>query len=135
MNLPVTTFFAGLSGLLMLTLAARVILLRRSAGIGWGDGGNRALTQRIRAFGNAAEYTPIGLILLGLLEAGGSLPQGLLATLGALFLAGRVVHGAAFSFAGAPMRPRVLGTALTLIALGLLSLLALWAAFQGQTGP
>ena len=124
MPLDITAFFAAIHGLFFLLLSARVILQRRSAGIAWGDGDDREMKRRIRAQANAAEYMPIGLILLGLLEIQGLQSWALLG-LGALFLAGRLIHGWAFSFAGAPMGLRVLGTALTLTGLGLLSLAAL----------
>ncbi len=127
MSLPVTTFIAGLLGLLILTLAARIILARRSVGAAFGDGGDRELKRRIRALGNCAEYVPIGVILLGLLELQGAAGWWLW-LLGGVFLAGRFTHGVAFAFAGAPMNLRVFGMVLTLIALGVLSAFALVVA-------
>ncbi|MDJ0638982.1 MAG: MAPEG family protein [Paracoccaceae bacterium] len=127
MSLPVTTLIAGLLGLLTLLLAARVILRRRSVGAAFGDGGDRELKRRIRALGNCAEYAPIGLILLGLLELRGTAGWWLWLW-GGVLLVGRVIHGIAFSFAGAPMNLRVFGMVLTLIALGVLSASALGVA-------
>lgn len=124
MALPVTTLYAGLIGLLMITLAARVILLRRSAQIGWGDGGNQVLKRRIRAFGNCAQYAPFALLLLALIE-GNDAPTWILHGIGAALIAGRVVHGWSFSFAGGHMGARVTGMGLTFAAIGVAALVAL----------
>lgn len=124
MPLPVTTLYAGLISLLMLTLAVRVILLRRSAQIGWGDGGNRVLRRRMRAFGNCAEYAPFALLLLALIEGNGA-PAWMLHGIGILLIVGRVLHGWSFSFADGHMGARVAGMGLTLAAIGVAALVAL----------
>ena len=115
--LAITTLYAGLTGLWIITLAARIIALRRRELIAFGDGGNRDLRRRIRAMGNLTEYAPIALILLGLLELQG-LPSWSLHLIGLMFLAGRLIHGWAFSFADAPLGARSAGMVLTLIAVG-----------------
>lgn len=124
MPLSVTALYAALIGCLMLVLAARVILLRRSAKIGWGDGGNRVLKRRIRAFGNCAEYAPLGLVLLGLIELNGA-PDWALHLTGLLLVTGRAIHGWSFSFSDGHMGARVSGMGLTLAAIALASLTAL----------
>lgn len=124
MPLSVTALYAGLIGCLLLGLAARVILLRRKAQIGWGDGGNRALKQRIRAFGNCVEHAPFTLFLLALIELNGG-PVWALHAIGLLLVSGRVLHGWSFSFADGHLGARTGGMGLTLLALGLASLTAL----------
>lgn len=93
----VTPFYAGLLGLLYLLLAANVIRTRRAAGVNLGSGGDELLERRIRAHGNFAEYAPMGLVLIGVLELAGASPPMVLHGLGIALVAGRVLHGWALS--------------------------------------
>lgn len=120
MPLPVTALYAGLLGLWLLTLTARVILMRRGAQVSLGDGGDKLLQRRIRAHGNFTEYVPLCLLLLALLELQ-ELGALWLHIFGLMLLVGRLLHGYALGFTGhSPLR--VPGTVLTLFALGGLSL-------------
>ena len=56
----ITGLYVALGVLLVLMLAVRVSLRRRTARIGIGDGDDAELRKRIRAHGNAIEYLPIG---------------------------------------------------------------------------
>jgi uncharacterized membrane protein YecN with MAPEG domain len=67
----ITLFYAGLCALLVLFLAVRVAHWRFTHKIGLGDGGDRELLKRVRAHGNAVEYLPLCLILLGGMELNG----------------------------------------------------------------
>ncbi|MEM9049709.1 MAG: MAPEG family protein [Pseudomonadota bacterium] len=95
MALPVTAFFAGINALILCWLAFKVIRIRQT-GIGLGDGGNLTLQRLIRGHGNAAEYMPIGLIMLALAEGLGA-PFWAATLLGLLLTAGRLVHALHFS--------------------------------------
>ena len=64
----VTLMTAGLCGLLYLWLSIRVVQVRQSAKVLLGDGGDELLLSRIRAHANFAEYVPICLILIGVIE-------------------------------------------------------------------
>ena len=66
--------YAALLALMYIYLAIRVMMARRDAGVSIGSGGNRMLERRIRVHGNFAEYVPIALILLVLMEMRGSAP-------------------------------------------------------------
>jgi uncharacterized membrane protein YecN with MAPEG domain len=89
--LPITLTIAGAAALLSLWIASRVGTLRRRHKVLIGDGGHADLAARMRAHGNFAEYAPIFLILLGLIElARGSHP--LLWAAGIVFILGRVLH-------------------------------------------
>ena len=89
--LPITLTIAGACGLLALWLAFRVSQLRLRHKVSMGDAGNAALLARMRAHANFAEYAPVFLILLGLLElAVGS--RVALWMAGAAFLAARIAH-------------------------------------------
>ena len=92
--MPVTAFFAGVFALFFVRLAFVVIRMRRSNRVALGAGGVKELEGAIRAHGNFAEYVPVGLILLGLLELHGLYPA-LLFAIGALFALGRVLHASA----------------------------------------
>ncbi|MFZ5962701.1 MAPEG family protein [Thalassococcus sp. BH17M4-6] len=118
---PVTTLYASLIALLFLALSLRVVAYRRARQISLGDAGDPALRARIRAQGNCAEYAPIGLLLLLLVELQ-SAPPVALHVLGLLLLAGRVLHGLALSRHPHPMVLRVGGMILTFTMIGLAAL-------------
>lgn len=114
--MPYTALFALPLALLYLTLAFRVIGLRRGRGVEIGDGGDRELLRRMRVHANAAEYIPLALIVLGLAESLGA-PAWLLVASGLVLLTGRFVH--AYGLAQEPniLRLRVAGMVLTMIAI------------------
>lgn len=108
----VTALYAGLCALILLTLTLRVIRLRRSLGLAWGDGDRPEMTRAVRAHGNAAETIPMALILLALIEMLGA-PGWVVHLFGLALVAGRIAH--AYSCAAERrMNARVLGMALTL---------------------
>ncbi len=67
----VTALYAALLALLLVYLSARVIGRRRALRIGMGEGDDPLLARWIRAQANLAEYAPLGLLLLLILELGG----------------------------------------------------------------
>lgn len=75
MLLPITLTFAAACGLLNLWLAIRCARFRIKDKVMHGDAGHALLARRMRAHANFVEYTPIVLILCGLVElaAGSSL--------------------------------------------------------------
>lgn len=92
MILPVTLTAAGASALINLWLAMRVGQKRTEAKVWVGDGGNEPLIARMRAQANFVEYTPIVLILFGLVELATETSIWLWSAM-AVFLVGRVAHG------------------------------------------
>jgi len=112
----VTSIYAGLLALVFLALSIRVIQGRSSAGVSLGDGGDGSLNRRIRAHANFAEYVPLCLGLIALLESGGA-PTWLLHSLGAGLFIGRVGHGYALAFAEHFPPGRMVGTLLTFLVL------------------
>ena len=116
--LIVTPIYAALLTLLFLGLSARVIIYRRANRLSLGDEGDRSLRKRMRAQANCAEYVPIGVLLLLLLELSGAPVWGL-HLMGAFFTAGRLLHGYGFSASPPVLRLRVFGMMLTLIPLAL----------------
>ena len=105
----ITMFYAGLSALLVLLLALRVVQVRHGAKIGVGDGGSNDLQLRIRAHGNAVENLPLALVLLLGLELGGH-PGWLLHAFGALLLLSRLAHAWGLSHSAGYSFGRFFGT-------------------------
>jgi uncharacterized membrane protein YecN with MAPEG domain len=122
--LPVTSFYAALLTGLLVWLSIRVIGERRRARIAVGTGEDRGLLRASRAQANFAEYVPMAVILLGLLETAGTSPF-LTHALGVALLGGRVMHGVGIAREPEDFRLRQIGMALTfgvLIAAALLLL-------------
>ena len=74
------------------------------------------MQRRIRGHANFSEYTPLTLLLLAFLEFNG-LPAWAIHGLGGSLLAGRLLHGYAFSFTPDHVFGRSAGIALTLLSL------------------
>ena len=92
MIFPATTaFFAGLLALVYLGLSGWVIGARVSENVLFGDGGDDAVLKRIRSHANFAEYVPLALIVIGLLEASGA-SHGLVQALLIALLVARILH-------------------------------------------
>ena len=128
--MSITATYAALCALLVLFLAARVSLARRSAHVGIGDGGDRLLLRRIRAHANAVESIPIALLLLLVLELARVRPT-LLHVFGVTLVVGRVLHAIGLSRSGGTTPERFIGTALTWLDILAMSLLVLWRVFGG----
>ncbi len=111
----VTPLYAGLLVLWFLVLAWRVIR-RRGHGISLGDGGDPAMLRVIRGHANFAEYVPLALLLMAILELS-NFAAYVLHGLGATLLIGRLLHGYAFSFTDRFRFGRFWGTALTFAVL------------------
>ncbi len=122
--MTITPLYAGLLAFWFLVLSYRVVQ-KRSKGINLGDGGDAEMLRRIRGHGNFAEYVPIILIMMGMLELGGTKPW-LLHTLGALLVFARVVHGYAFTFTEKWFFGRFYGTLITFILLAVSGGMCVW---------
>jgi uncharacterized protein len=112
----ITATYAALATLLVIVLAARVAHYRVTRRIGIGDGADSELARRIRAHGNAIENLPLGLLLVLLLELG-ALPTPWLHAAAATLLAGRLLHAYGLSRRSGSSPGRLLGIALTWIAM------------------
>ena len=123
----VTGIYAALGALLLLVLAVRISLARRAARVGIGDGGNHELVKRIRAHANAAEYLPIALLLLLLLDLGQTPPLWL-HVFGVALIVGRVLHAIGLSRTAGESFGRLVGIALTWGVLLAMAVLLLWKA-------
>lgn len=115
--MTITPLYGGLLAIWFLILSIRVVLGRAGPGKpSLGDGGNPEMQRRIRGHANFAEYVPLTLLLIALLEFSGA-PHWQLHLLGATLLLGRLLHGYAFSFTKNHVLGRSAGIALTFMAL------------------
>lgn len=122
--LPITATYAALLAVLVVLLVFVVVKLRRSLGVGLGDGGNRDLARAIRVHGNAIESIPLFLVLLAIYEWNGG-PGALLHLFGGAFFLARVLHawGLLTSSGVSPGRfIGALGTNLVLLGLAVANL-------------
>ena len=131
MNVMVTPLYAGLLALWFLLLSVRVIRTRGTEKIYLGDGGNTRVTRIIRAQANFAEYVPLALIMMAMLELTHHSIY-LLHILGILLLVARLLHGYAFSFTQHFAFGRIAGAGLTFFVIGLEAILCIHQAVIGH---
>jgi uncharacterized membrane protein YecN with MAPEG domain len=127
--LPVTLCTAGAAAVVNFWLGLRISRLRLAEKIFVGDGGDDRLVRRMRAQLNFAEYVPLTLILLALVElaTGSSI---WLWGVGALIILGRLLH--AFGMDGWGLGRRI-GIALTMLTmLGLAAMASMSASISRQ---
>lgn len=118
---PVTALFAAFTGLLILYLAYRVTMYRKTRKVGLGDNNDPAFAVEIRAHANAVEYAPISLFLLLVAELNG-LPIVALYVFGLMIFGSRVAHAYGFIRSQGKYHPgRFWGIAINWLALLLLS--------------
>ena len=129
--LPITLTIAAATILLNVWLIARIGVLRHRHKILIGDGGNEALTARMRAQGNFIEHAPLFLILLGLIElAEGS--KTWLWAVAILFILARIAHVFGMDrLSGSPLR--TIGAAVSTLAVLGLAIYALTIPYRHQT--
>jgi uncharacterized membrane protein YecN with MAPEG domain len=109
--------WSGALILLMVVLSVRVVLNRRRHKVLFGDGGVDQMAVAGRAFGNAAEYVPVGIAALILLAISGYAPW-IVHAVGATLFVGRLVHPIGLGGGGkGPSLGRMVGMALTWLAL------------------
>ena len=127
----VTPLYAALLALWLLVLSLRVVSLRRSARVSLGDGGNPMLARAIRGHANFAEYVPLALLLLLILELS-RFSIYLIHALGVMLLLGRLMHGYALAFTSESRTVRAGGVLLTVIVLLIEAVLCLYQAYRGH---
>lgn len=116
--LPIALTTAGAAALVNMWLAWRIGRIRISEKISIGDGGNPRLVARMRAQLNFAEYVPIVLILIALVEAATG-TQAWLWIVAGIFILGRVLHPLGMDGWGFARSFGIASTALTMVGLGL----------------
>jgi uncharacterized protein len=125
----ITPFYAGLLALWFVVLSARVVQ-RRQGGITLGDGGDPRMLRLMRGHANFAEYVPLILLLMALLELGHT-SKYVLHAAGITLLVARLLHGYALSFRDQFRFGRFYGAALTFAVLGVCAVLCIWQGVLG----
>ena len=72
MLLTVTPIYAALLAILMAVLSTAASVQRGQHNVPLGEGGNTSLSLAVRRFGNLAEYAPMAVLLLALMELQGA---------------------------------------------------------------
>ena len=126
----VTPLYAGLLALLFFALSLRVVQMR-GTGISLGDGGNLAMLRRIRGHANFAEYVPLVLIMMALLELS-KFSIYVLHALGITLFVARLLHGYALSFTEKFKFGRFWGTLLTYIVMVVAGVLCIYQGIRAS---
>ena len=124
----ITSLYAGLLAILFLALSARVVAVRGRVSLG--DGGDPVVLRRMRGHANFAEYVPLILLMMALLEYQ-HLAGWQLHAIGATLVFARLIHGIALSFTSKWFFGRFFGTVLTFTLLATCGILC---AVQGLRG-
>jgi uncharacterized protein len=121
-NLPlISPLYAATLALLFLVLSVRTLRLRRQLKISLGDAGDRRMLRAMRVHSNFAEYVPLALVLMLMLELQGT-RAGWLHGLGATLVLARALHAYGVSQGNEQLRFRVAGVVLTLTCIALSAL-------------
>ena len=112
----VTPLYAGILALLFLALTVRVSQLRGAKRTSLGDGGDPQLMRAIRGHGNFAEFVPLILLMMVVLELS-RFSSYVLHAMGITLVLARVLHGYALSFTEKFKFGRFWGAALSYLLL------------------
>jgi uncharacterized membrane protein YecN with MAPEG domain len=127
--MSILPLYAALLALVFVGLSVRTIYLRRTLKIGVGDGSNKHMLRAMRVHANFAEYVPLSLMMLLLVEARG-IEAWLMHALCASVLLGRILHAYGVSQLRENFVFRVAGMVMTLTPLLVSALLLLWGYWQ-----
>ncbi len=128
----IVALYASLLALLFVVLSVRVIRVRRSRRIAIGDAGDTALMRAIGVHSNFAQYVPLCLFMVYLVEirlGGAWLVHGL----GVALLLARVSHAWGVSQAQEDLRFRVFGMVMTFAVLVVSALALLFDTLVGMS--
>ena len=129
-SIQITALYAAIMGLFVIYMAKRVTDVRQSLKGPPNDEQQKQLNVEIRAHGNAVEYIPIALILLGLAEMNGWNLYWIHG-LGAMFVLARFSHAYGFTKSGGKLSKfRFHGILFSWLAIVTLSVLNIVSYFQ-----
>ena len=126
MRVPATASYAALLALLFIALSVRVIGQRSASKVAIGVAGSPALERAARVQANFAEYVPLALLLMLLVELSGYRPW-VVHVAGVALVCARLLHAWGVSQPVEDFRFRVAGIGTTFTVLGGLALLLLVA--------
>lgn len=112
----ITSLYAGLLALLFFALSVHTIRQRRALQVALGDQGQPLLKRAVRAHANFAEYVPLILLMIMMLELH-QMPAWVLHGLGLTLLIGRGLHAWGITRPEEDYRWRVTGMSMTFVCL------------------
>ena len=121
--------YAALLAIMFVVLSIRTIRQRRKLKIGLGDAGNKDMQRAMRVHANFAEYVPLSLLMIYLVEQSGVYAW-FVHTLCMGLLVGRLSHAYGVSQLRENFRFRIAGMSLTLTVLIACAAHLLWAALK-----
>jgi uncharacterized protein len=121
--------YAALLAILFIVLSIRAIRQRRSLKINLGDAGNKDMQRAMRVHANFAEYVPLCLLMIYLVEQSGVYAW-FVHALGMGLLVGRLSHAYGVSQKRENFRFRVTGMSLTFAVLIASAAHLLWVAVK-----
>lgn len=127
----VTPLYAAILAVWFVVLSLRVTQRRRAAKVSLGDGGDVLLQRAIRGQANFAEYVPLALLLLLVIELS-RLSLYAVHALGIALVVARLLHGYAMGFRAEFRFGRLLGTIMTFAILIVEAILCFYQAYRGH---
>jgi uncharacterized membrane protein YecN with MAPEG domain len=121
--------YAALLAIMFVVLSIRTIRQRRKLKIGLGDAGNKDMQRAMRVHANFAEYVPLCLLMIYLVEQSGVYAW-FVHTLCLGLLVGRLSHAYGVSQQRENFRFRVTGMSLTFAVLITCAVHLLWVAIK-----
>jgi uncharacterized protein len=122
----IVSLYASILALLFVALSVRTLRMRRHLKIAIGDAGNQTMLRAMRVHSNFAEYVPLSLLLIYLVEANGA-HSVLVHFLGLCLLVGRASHAYGVSQVKEHYAFRVFGMAMTFTTIGTASFYLLYS--------
>jgi uncharacterized protein len=130
MSSPVM-LYAAICAVLLIWLSARVIQGRVAFKVFIGHGGNDEMERRIRVQANFAEYVPMALLLMLLVQQAG-FSAWIIHVLGVTLIAARLLHAMGLGRFGGVSQGRLIGSAATFTVLAAGAALSLLGAFGAR---
>lgn len=112
--MPVSLLATGALAIFGALLAVFVIVQRVRLGVEWGDGGNVAMAQAVRAHANFAELVPLALLAVFAAEIAGTRQLVVIALVVSL-IAARVLSALGLSRSLGPSFARQAGASITIL--------------------
>ncbi len=125
MPVPVTSLYAALLAIVCIALAARVGMTRGKKSVPLGDNGDPDLIIPIRRHANFAEWVPLALLMMALVELNGG-SKTLVHGLGAVLLAARIIHPFGLDAKMLNTWQRIVGAAGTILVVAAAAVTLLW---------
>lgn len=123
--MPATALYASLLALLFIALSLRTVRARQTLRVSLGDGNQPGMTRAMRAHANFAEYVPLALILMYIMERHTN-SYAWIHVLGVALLVARLCHAWGFGREPETFQLRAAGAGLTVLVILVAALRLLW---------